>query len=112
MGPVGIFDDIRRVSFRDDKPALVSALGTEIDDIVCCFDDFQIVLDEDHGVPVIHNGLHDIDELLNIEKMEPRRWLIQNIEGFAFGRFDQFFGYFYALRFSSGKGGARLPSFK
>ena len=103
MGSVGIFDDVQRTALGDHRSAAISALWPEIDNIIRCFDDFQIVLDDDHGVPVIHNGLHDIDELLNIEKMEPRGRFIQNIEGSALGWFDQFFGYFYALRFSSGK---------
>jgi len=44
--------DVFRRPRRDDLPARVAALGTEVDDVVGGLDHIHVVLDEQHGVAV------------------------------------------------------------
>ena len=44
-------DDLFRRALGDDVAAALSTLRAEVDEVVGAFDDVQIVLDDDYGVP-------------------------------------------------------------
>ena len=55
------------------RPALVAALGAEIDDPVGGLDDFQIVLDDDHRVALIDQRVQHVQELAS-RRRSAGRW--------------------------------------
>ena len=63
--------------------AAQAALRPQIDDMICAFDDIQVMLDNEHGITRIHQTLQDHQQLPHILEMQPGSGLIQNIERFA-----------------------------
>ena len=55
-----------RCSGSNNLTASISSLGSKVDDIVCCFDDIQIMLDDHHRIAGIHQRLKHLDELVYI----------------------------------------------
>ena len=41
----------------DDAPAGVAAFGTEIDDVICGFDHFEIMFNHDYSIALIDEGM-------------------------------------------------------
>ncbi len=46
--------DVLRSAFCDNFPSLVPAVGTEIDDPVCCFYHIEVMFDNHNGVSFVH----------------------------------------------------------
>ena len=46
--------------------ALVTALGAKVNNMIRCFDHIQIVLDNKHRIPCVHQLLQHLDELVDI----------------------------------------------
>lgn len=61
----------------------VAALRTKVNHIVGGFDDVEVMLDNKHGVPRVHQTLQYLKQLTNIIEVEAGSGLIENIEGFA-----------------------------
>ena len=58
-------------------------LRTEVDEVIRDLEDVQVVLDDEHGVALIHQTLEHINQHLNVLKMQSRGGFIQHIEGLA-----------------------------
>lgn len=56
----GHLDDVLGTARRDDRAALVAALGAEVDDVVGRLDDVKVVLDDDDGVAARDEALQDV----------------------------------------------------
>src|SRR6476661_4593214 len=54
--------DFLRRSLRDDVSAARAAFGSEIDDPVGCLDHVEIVLDDENGVPLLHETVEHLEE--------------------------------------------------
>ena len=50
----------------DDGAAAVAPLGAKVDEVVSALDDVQIVLDNHHGVPRVHQTLQHLQQLPHI----------------------------------------------
>ena len=61
-------------------PAATARLGTEIDDVVGALDDFEIVLDHEHAVPLLHQPVEDAHELRHVVEVQPGRRLVEDEE--------------------------------
>src|SRR6185437_15701700 len=59
----------------DDLAAAVAAFWAEIDDPVGGLDDLEVVLDDEHRVPGLHERLKHLQELADILEMEAGGWL-------------------------------------
>src|ERR687897_3629243 len=94
---------------RDDLAARVAALGTEVDDVVCGPDHIQVVLDDDDGVPRVHEPVQYGEQLLHVREVEPGRRLVQDVDGPARRPLAQLARQLYALRLAAGESGRRLP---
>ena len=68
---------------RHDGATAVAALRTKVNHIVGGFDDVEVMLDNKHGVPRVHQTLQYLKQLTNIIEVEAGSGLIENIEGFA-----------------------------
>ena len=60
--------------------SLIATLGSDVDDGIRIGDDIEIVFDHENRVPLLDESIEDIEEFLNIRKMKPCCWLIENIE--------------------------------
>ena len=91
---------------RDENLSAASpAFGAEINDPVSRLDDIEVVLDDDDRIAVIDEPVQDIEQQLDILKMQPSRRLVKNVErspGIALGEFQRQFD---ALCFAAGQRG-------
>ena len=60
------------VSRRDDRPAAVPALGSEIDDPVGRLDHVEIVLDHEHGVAAIDQPVQHVEQHAHVLEVQTR----------------------------------------
>ena len=77
--------DLLRRTLHHDGSAAVSAVRSEIDDVISRLDYVEIVLYDHDGVPVLRKTLQNIDKLMDIRKMETCRRFIKNIDRLARG---------------------------
>ena len=105
LSGVGFLDfcNFLRRAARDDRAAAVSALRTEVDDMVRAFDHVEIVFDDDHGVAPVDEALQDVDESRDVVGRESRRRFVENVERLAGRAFGELGGQFHALRFAAGE---------
>ena len=92
-----------------EAPASFSSIGTKIDDVIRCFDDIQVVLDDHDRVAQGNQVIQNLEKLLDILKMKTRGGLVQQIEGLSRVPLAQFPGEFQALGLSSREGRGGLP---
>lgn len=57
----GMAGDVLRRAGRKDLSAAAAAFGAEIDDPVGRFDDIEVVLDDDDGIPFIAQPVQDAE---------------------------------------------------
>ena len=67
----------------NNSSALVSSLGTEVDDIIGGFDQVEVVLDDYCRVAVVNDLLQNLDQLVNICRVKSCCRLVENIECFS-----------------------------
>ena len=73
-----------RRAARDDLTAFFATFGTEIDDPVGAFDDFEIVLDDDDRMPGIHQALKQPNEKRDVVEMQTGGWFVEDKQIAAF----------------------------
>ena len=66
------------------------------------------MLDDGHGVAVIHQLLEYVDQALDVGHVKPGGGFVEHIKGVAVGFFDQLLGQFDSLGFTTGQGRAGL----
>lgn len=67
----------------EDFTAAAAAFRPKINDPVRRFDDIQVVLNDHDGVALIAQLVQNVQQLLDIGKVQPRRRLIENIQRLA-----------------------------
>ena len=72
-----------RRALRNYRAAAVTALGSEVYDVVRDLDDIQIVLNDQHRVALIRELLQYVDQLVDISIVQTRRRLVENIDSLA-----------------------------
>jgi hypothetical protein len=88
----------------------VAAFGAEIDDSIRGLDDlddFEIVLDDEPRVAGLDQRIQRFEKLPHIVEMQPRRRLVEDVEGAAGGAPRKFFRQFDALRLAARQGRRR-----
>src|SRR4029434_8763801 len=63
----------------DDAAAAVASLRTKVDDMVGRLDDVEIVLDDDDGVAAGDQSLQDLQEAMDVRKVQSGGRLVQYI---------------------------------
>ena len=79
---------LRRAA-RHNPPAAVAALGPQVDDPVGRLDHVQVVFDDQHRVAGVDKVVQDLEQQLDIGKMQARRRLVQQVQRPAGAAFDQ-----------------------
>ncbi len=77
--------DLLRGAGRDDLAPAVATLGAEVYHVVGGADHVQVVLDDDDGVAGVHESVQDGEELLHVGEVQPRRRLVEDVDGVAGG---------------------------
>src|SRR5262249_28708333 len=67
----------------DHPPAVVAALGPEIDDPVRRLDDVHVVLDDHHGVALIDELVQHLEQSPDVREVQPRGGLVEDVQGAA-----------------------------
>src|SRR5688572_27364688 len=92
-----------RAAFGDNGPALVPALGPEVDDPVRGLDDIEVVLDHQHRVPAIHEAVQDVEQQSHVLEMQAGRRLVEDVQGAARVAPRKLRRELHALRFAAGQ---------
>src|SRR5206468_9747582 len=71
-------------------------------------DDVEVVLDDNHGVAVLDQPVQHLEQLLDVREVQPRRRLVEDIEGAAGRPARQLGGELHALRLAARERGGRL----
>ena len=66
-----------------DVPAVLAALGAEVDDPVGGFDDLHVVLDDDDAVALVDEGVDGGQQLLDVVEMQAGRGFVKDEERLA-----------------------------
>ncbi len=73
-------NDTRRWTGRHKPPAAIPTLGPEIQHPIGFGNDIQVVLNDNHRVPVVHQALQHTDQPNYISHVQANRGLVQHIE--------------------------------
>ena len=95
-------------SFGDDPAALVSPLGSEVDQPVRGLDDVEVVLDHHHRVPGRDEPLQDLEELPDVFEVQTRGRLVEDVDGVPGRPLVELARELDPLRLAAGKRGRRL----
>ena len=93
----------------NDRTASVTALGSEVDDMVRRLDHVEIMLDDEHGIAVFAKAIQNGEQLCHVVRMKSRRRLIENIDGLARAALGKLGRKLDSLRLAARKGRGRLP---
>jgi hypothetical protein len=66
----------------DDLDAAVSALRPQVDDPIRRLDDVEVVLDHDHGVALVAEAVQDVEQMLDVVKVQADSGFVEDIEPF------------------------------
>src|SRR5262245_62788867 len=83
MGGAGRRRELFGRARRDDTSPRLPTLGSEIDDVVGSLHDVEVVLDDDDRVSLRHQLVQDVEQPLDVGKVEPGGGLVENVEGAA-----------------------------
>ena len=86
--PLADADHILRRSFSHDLAAAVAAFGAHVDDPVGGLDDFEVVLDHDHGVAGVGQLVQHLEQLGDVVEVQAGGGLVEDRGAglLAFGR--------------------------
>ena len=70
------FHDFFRGAGCNNGPSAVAALRSDVDNVICCLYDIEVVFDDDNGISAIGQAVQDVNKLVDICKMKPCGGLI------------------------------------
>jgi hypothetical protein len=82
----------------------------EVDDVVGAFDDFEIVLDDEHAVALLHEPIEDAHELRDVVEVQPGRRFVEDEQAFVLALIREPLDELEPLRFAAGKTFSGCPS--
>ena len=100
-----------RRPFRDDAAAPVAALRPQVDDPVGRLDHVHVVLDDDDGVALVHEGVQHREQMGDVLEVQAGRGFVQHVHGPSRAPFAQLAAQLDALRLAArqrGRGLAQL----
>src|SRR6202035_3170883 len=74
------FGDVFGGAGGDDVAAAGAAVGAEVDNPVGGFDDVEVVLDDDDGVPAVDQPAQHPEQFADVLEMQPGGRLIQHVD--------------------------------
>lgn len=107
IGGLALGDRFRRTG-NEDLSAAASAFRPKVNDPVSRLDDIQVVLNHHDGIPLVAQLVQNLQQLLNIGKVQTGGRFIKDIQrlpGTAFGQLPRQLD---ALGLAAGERGSRL----
>ncbi len=92
----------------DYFPAFFSPFGPQVHQVIRLLDYLHVVLDNHHGVTVVHQPFQHLQQLVYIVHVKAGSRLIQNIKSLAVGPAGELRGQLDPLGFTSRESGGRL----
>ncbi len=63
------------------RPPAIAAFGAEVEHPVGLGDHVQVVLDDDHAVPAVHQPVQRADEFVHVGHVQAHGGLVQHVQG-------------------------------
>jgi hypothetical protein len=76
---------ILRRALRHDAATALATLGAEVEHPIGGLDDLQIMLDHQHGIALVDQGMEHFEQLADVFEMQPGGRFVQYIERLAGG---------------------------
>ena len=105
---VDIASDFFRRAAGDDSAASFAAVGADVDDPIGGLRHVEIVLDDEHRVAGVDEGVQHFEQQLDVGEVQAGRRLVEQVQRAAGGFFHQLAGQLDALGFAAGERGRRL----
>ena len=71
---------VSRSAGHDDLAASIATFRSEVNDPIGIFDHVEVVFDDEDGIARFDEAIEDVQQALNIGKVESRRGLIQDVQ--------------------------------
>src|SRR5690606_8343967 len=107
MGALAARDRLRR-SDGHDLAARRAGLGPEVDHVVGVADDVEMMLDHDDGIAALDELAQEAEQPLDVDEVEARRRLVEQVERAAGGLAGELLGELHALGLAARERGRRL----
>ena len=106
LAGVGLFDlhNFFRGAAGEHFAALVAAIRSQVDDVVCGFDHVEIMLDDDHAVSRIHQFGNHTQQMPDIVEVQAGGGFVEDVQSLTGTAFAEFLGELHALRLTAGEG--------
>ena len=75
--------DVFRGPGHQNLSATVTTFRSQINNLVCSFDDIQVVLNDDNGIALVAGIMQHGQKLFDVVKMETRGGFIKDIQCFS-----------------------------
>ena len=98
-------------SFDHECASCVASFGSQVNDMVCTFDDVEVVFDDDDGVASEDECLEGCQQFFDVVKVESGGGFVEDEQGGDGLFLAEVIGQFDALVFSAGEGAAGLSQF-
>ena len=79
-GVLGLCGDLRRRAAEDEFAAVFAAPGADVDEVVGGADDGFLVLDDEEGVALVAEAVHDVDEASDVARVEADAGFVEDEE--------------------------------
>ena len=103
-----MFRDLLGRALGHEQPARRAGFRPEIDHVIRALDDFEVVLDHEEAVAILHQPGEDLHEHRDVVKVQAGRRLIENEQGAVFVALRQALDELEPLRLAAGKHVERL----
>ena len=90
---------------------MVTAVRTEVDDMVGTLDDLHVMLDDEDGVAPFDEGIEGLEQPLDVMEVQTRRRLVEDEQRGLLLLLSDEIGEFHALVLTTGERGGVLAEF-
>ncbi len=105
---VGVHGHLLRGALRHHRAATGTPFGPHVDDPVRGLDDVEVVLDDDHRVPLVDQSVDHPEELADVLEVQAGRRFVEHVDGSPGRPLLELARQLDALRLAAGEGGGRL----
>ena len=75
----GIIGDLFGSTGCNHMSAAIATFGAHVNNVICRFNDIQIMFNDNDGVALVHKTIEDREELFYIVEMQSRGWFVKDV---------------------------------
>src|SRR5580693_1656742 len=98
-------DEVGGCALEDDPPAVVTGIGSEVDDPVGVRHDRLVMLHDNDRLARVDESVEQAEQLLDVGEVQPRGWLVEDVNATFLAQVG---GQLEPLALASGQRGERL----